>query len=553
MGSTRFFLADLPSCTTEDDLNTLFQDYGYVERVELKPKADSNKLIAFVTLQIDDPQYCLNEVNWQKLHGSKLKVSLAKESFLDRLKRERDEEQQKGQVQNNAEQFQKSSSDLLVRNTQNKRRVFGEDEELKDDDIAPELLITKKRASTSIYNGKIIIPVENISGPLHIIEQNKKSAKQQLDAKSMIADQKRKQSLNKMKRQFESKKSAVQQALSSFDAGKAKKIKFSDAEEDDNDDVGNKSTASKQKKELFADDSEGEDDNIILPEYSGKKGERLVEMQSKQSLDPRFRITASFVDDQEHDANEEEEKPQESERNWQMGILEQVVGRKMDTDNAKAPISKKMLRFDPGKEEHQKLVRQKPSEATKTVKGNPTANEKAKSEPVSQAAFYVVTDTLKQSLNMRGDGFSLLEMFGSSHNEEVAQRQGQLEQIGREKIIVNQAGTAVAGTLNPFHYDSSESEDEGTENQPSMENEKQTKKSKKDKKPKPSMESFFIPKNDPRLKEGSKFFKLSGNETENHDYDQVRSRLKLLIKTKIVKLKKNQPEGVKKRKNKLRN
>lgn len=66
MGGTRFFVADLPANTTEKDLRGLFQDYGKVERVELKEKeqfVDSGqtiaKVIAFVTLQTEDAEYCM--------------------------------------------------------------------------------------------------------------------------------------------------------------------------------------------------------------------------------------------------------------------------------------------------------------------------------------------------------------------------------------------------------------------------------------------------------------------------------------------------------------
>ncbi|XP_062139022.1 probable RNA-binding protein CG14230 [Drosophila sulfurigaster albostrigata] len=585
MGSTRFFLADLASRTTEQDLRSLFQDYGHVERVELKTKEQIidagetvTKVIAFVTVQTDDAHYCLNELNWQKLHGYKLKVSLAKESFLDRLKRERDEGQQDGQQQTDAHNDYQSSSRLLAQNTQNKRRVFGEHEEINDDEVPIELLITKKRAANSMHNGKIVIQQEQDVKPLHVIEQHKKPAKQKkanLDAKATIADQKRKESLNKMQQQHQQKKSAIQIALSS-EAGQAKRIKFSDAEEDDDEEEQQKQKK-QTKMDLFDDDDEEEEDaeGFQLPQHSGKKGERLVEMQSKQSLDPRFRITSNFVADDENDEDENEHEDEEqhepqsgqevSERNWQMGILEQVIGRKIDTsksDPSKASKNKKMLRFDPAKEDHQKLLRTKPKkpEVVRQQSTDEAVEESATNgtAPVSQSAFYVVTDTLKESLKMRGEGFSLLDMFGSSHEEAAAERQDQLEKLGHEKILVNsKANSSKLGlqSANPFSYDSSDSEedDEVTEEPAtaSKENEAPVVKQKQ-KKQQIQLESFFIPKNDVRLKEGAKFFKSSKPELENENYDEVKKRLKLLITKKIAKTQKAMPgsKPAKKGKNK---
>ncbi|GBP09405.1 Probable RNA-binding protein CG14230 [Eumeta japonica] len=116
----------------------------------------------------------------------------------------------------------------------------------------------------------------------------------------------------------------------------------------------------KGKINIFGSDGESDD------EYSGfnaanmgKKGEKLARMQAKQSLDPRFRIDAKFVEEND----EEREKPYadepENERQWQMNILEQVVGRKLDTVKSadKLKQNKKMLRYDPSKDEHQKFER----------------------------------------------------------------------------------------------------------------------------------------------------------------------------------------------------
>ncbi|XP_016975737.1 probable RNA-binding protein CG14230 [Drosophila rhopaloa] len=562
MGSTRFFLADLPTRTSEADLRSLFQDYGHVEHVDLKRKEQdgATKVLAFVTLQTEDAQYCVNELNWQQLHGEKLRVSLAKESFLDRLKREREENQRREQGESVESEVSAPVSQLLARSNQNKRRVFGEDEEIGDDEIAPELLITKKRAAHSMHNGKIVIQQEHDVKPLHVIEQHRKPAKQQPDAKVSQAEQKRKESLNKMRQGHQQKKSVIQQALSAIsgEGAQAKRIKFSDDEEE----VKPVQKSKPQKRDLFEGDEDEEDEEVVLPQHKGKKGERLVEMQSKQSIDPRFRITANFVDEEEEeeelqgsgDRSGDEPKPEDSERKWQMDILEQVVGHKIsgaNNNDGKPAKSKKMLRFDPAKEDHQKLVRQKHSkeeEAPKT-KDAKTGDSATVQAPVSKTAFYMVTDTLKDSLNTRGEGFSLLDMFGSAPDEEVAKRQDQLEKLGHEKILVGKASVNKLGldTLNPFSYDSSDSEDEAKppkdeqEIEVSKENQDQPVKKSKQKKNKIKLESFFISKNDPRLKEGAKFFKSAKAEVDQAHYDQVRNRLKLLISNKIAKTKKNLP------------
>lgn len=564
MGSTRFFLADLPTRTSESDLQILFQDYGHVEHVDLKRKEQdgATKVIAFVTVQTDDAQYCVNELKWQKLHGEKLRVSLAKESFLDRLKREREENQRREQGEPDESEVRAPSSQLLVQSGQNKRRVFGEDEEIGDDEVAPELLITKKRAANSMHNGRIVIQQEHDVKPLHVIEQHRKAAKQKPDANVSQAEQKRKESLNKMRQGHQQKKSAIQQALSviSVEGSQAKRIKFSDAEEEEASKPVQK--AKIQKRDLFENDDDEEEEQIVLPQHKGKKGERLVEMQSKQSIDPRFRITSNFVNEEEEAELEDQPEPEESERKWHMNILEQVVGHAITSANdkdGKSPKNKKMLRFDPAKEGHQKLMRQKQpkeeeekKEETSSTKAKTADAGNSQASAVSKTAFYIVTDTLRDSLNTRGEGFSLLDMFGSAPEKEVAKRQDQLEKLGHEKILVGKTSANKLGlaTLNPFSYDSSDSEDE-TEVKPKQEQEQELEVSKENKaqpakksgqkRNKNKLESFFIPRNDPRLKEGAKFFKSTKAVVDHAEYDQVKNRLKLLITKKIAKAKKSLP------------
>lgn len=151
-------------------------------------------------------------MSWQKVHGQKIRVSLAKESFLERLKREREEAQSAGsETIIVPERPFEQQSDLHKLPRENKRKTFDVDAELDDDEVAPELMISKKRAAGSMHNGKIIIQNLNVE-PIHVIEAKHKR-KKHADLKSSSADQKRKESLNKMKNQYEQNKIAIQQSL----------------------------------------------------------------------------------------------------------------------------------------------------------------------------------------------------------------------------------------------------------------------------------------------------------------------------------------------------
>ncbi|XP_075156531.1 putative RNA-binding protein CG14230 [Haematobia irritans] len=563
METSRFFVANLPVNTKEKDLRNVFQDYGEIKNIELKTKdnlVDPNdvKVIAFVTLNIgaDDANYCLNDLNWCKIQGQQLKVSLAKESFLERLKREREEAKAANDGTN---QFmpkpEGEESDLLRAPKQNKRKTFDVDAELDDDEVAAELMITKKRAANSLHNGKIVIQSQDVE-PIHVIEIQKKKTKNQLDDKSCSADQKRKESLNKMKNHYQQQKSAIQQALQGMDSNvKSKKIKFSDAESEPENEPQQPATK-KSKTNIFGSDDE-DDENIQIKGLPvGKKGEKLLQMQAKQSLDPRFRIDAKFVDEDDEVDNEEEnqyeangkEEEEPSERQWQMNILEQVVGTKLDTvkSSDKNHKNKTMLRYDPSKEEHQKFerskedqIREKQTNKKNKKEAKPT-NEPVAAPEVSKEIFYVVTDTLQESLKNRGEGFSLLSMFGKS--DQLEERDEQLKQLGNEKILLNNK-LEKAFNSNPFTYDSSsESETEehnDHENTQTNVNDSQNLPKTKNKL-KIAIESFFIPKNDQRLKDGASFFIYRKSDAApSEDYEEVRNRLKRLIRTKITKTKKN--------------
>uniref|UniRef100_A0A1A9VRC6 RRM domain-containing protein n=1 Tax=Glossina austeni TaxID=7395 RepID=A0A1A9VRC6_GLOAU len=558
MTTLRFFVANLPVNTKEKHLRQLFQDYGEIENIEVKSKENvldnEKKVIAFVTLQIaaSEAQYCLKDLNVQKVQGQQIKVSLAKESFLERLKREREEAKETTEAKPVTLPSIEQQSVLLKVPAINKRKTFDEHGELGDDEVAPELMISKKRAISSMHNGKIFIPNGNVQ-PLHIID-NKKGKKKLAQLSDNAAEQKRKESLSKMKHDYEKRKSTIQQALQDENGNISKKIIFRDSASDEENIAECEQPLKTSKTNIFGSDDDDGDDNFelkCLP--TGSRGEKLLKLQAKQSLDSRFRIDAKFLDEDNEiegeisQQGEEEQNNANDERKWQMNILEQVVGTKIDSEGLhsehRARQNKKMVRYDPLKDEHPKCER-KIEEKDRLLQKTKTKATKLEEKPIAEVSkeiFYVVTDSLQQSLKKRGEGFSLLDMFGS--NEVNESRETRLKEIRNEKILINHKKSEKSFQINPFNYDSSSTDDEEGDENIALGSDNATSKTvntTKKNKVNINTETFFIPKTDKRLKEGFNFFtydKTPDGIAEN--YEDVRHRLKQIIKTKIAKAKKN--------------
>uniref|UniRef100_A0A1B0A068 RRM domain-containing protein n=1 Tax=Glossina pallidipes TaxID=7398 RepID=A0A1B0A068_GLOPL len=517
MTTSRFFVANLPVNTKEKHLRQLFQDYGEIENIEVKSKENvldnEKKVIAFVTLQIAarEAQYCLKDLNVQKVQGQQIKVSIAKESFLERLKREREEAKEAAEAKPVTLPSIEQQSVLLKAPAINKRKTFDEHGELDDDEVAPELMISKKRAISSMHNGKIFIPNGNVQ-PLHIIDNKK--GKKTLAQSDNAAEQKRKESLSKMKHDYEKRKSTIQQALQDENGNISKKIIFRDSASDEENIVEGEQPWKASKTNIFGSDDDDGGDNLDLKSLpTGSRGEKLLKLQAKQSLDSRFRIDAKFLDEDNEieggisQEGEDEQNNANDERKWQMNILEQVVGTKIDSEGLhsqhRARQNKKMVRYDPFKDEHPKCER-KIEEKDHLLQKTKTKATKLEEKPITEVSkeiFYVVTDSLQQSLKKRGEGFSLLDMFG--RNEVNESRETRLKEISNEKILINHKKSEKSFQINPFNYDSSSTDDEEGDENIALGSDNATEKTvnnAKKSKVNINTETFFIPKTDKRLK-----------------------------------------------------
>lgn len=206
--------------------------------------------------------------------------------------------------------------------------------------------------------------------------------------------------------------------------------------------------------ELFDEDDEEEEEFKesldIKEQFHGKKGAKLMKLQAKMGLDPRFKMDSNFLEDDEEEEEEQADGPKEfDERKWQMGLIEQSLGQKVDhsdvsKEGQKKKLKRSMQRYDPSMEE--KFLKQK---STQEQNDEGSKQNSENTQKVSNEIFYSVTDDLSKSLKRRGEGFSLLSMFGNQNQEE------ENKEDYNEKILVKKGDRPLGGA-----FDSSDSEDE---------------------------------------------------------------------------------------------
>lgn len=103
----------------------------------------------------------------------------------------------------------------------------------------------------------------------------------------------------------------------------------------------------------------------VKPEFSGKRGEKLMKLQAKFGGDDRFKMDQKFVDEDEAVSSEsssedDSDKEMEVERAGQKGIMDSVLsdmGIFTKTHaKQKLQVIEDQVRFDPTNEEHDKFV-----------------------------------------------------------------------------------------------------------------------------------------------------------------------------------------------------
>lgn len=491
--SHRLFIGNIPAGTKEAELRAEFTAYGTVEAIEIKTKAnplnESIDTFGFITLQTDDyvvPQ-CIQEFKTQKYKGVYLNVSKAKESFLDKLKREREEaESQKKNT--SLSNFDKKSAEKSSQNenkslpalptlwnkndddssessesesehdlpaTDNKQNTnFSQDSRRGQLQLAKsESEIVKKwNQETYIEYGKLkIVP---ITGKVAEIIDRTKCYQNRIEGKSLgenarIADEKRKQGLNKLKSVYEQQKLAIKNALAGELPNDKRKITF------DNEDTQEEET---NKLVLF--DAQEEDDDFegnftMRKQLGGEAGQKLFEMQTTYQADNRFRLDARFLESNQNmnEPPNPQSKMKDKERRKQLEILSNVTGKPIIAErNVDSKNTSQMQRFDPVQKEE---IDNDPEPQKNTkLPNNKKAERREIDYKVSEQKFYTVSDTFTMKVGKQesSQGFSLISMFGKTPENNVHNKK-------QENTTEKPLGDKPFKSDARFQYESSDSED----------------------------------------------------------------------------------------------
>nr|XP_022911769.1 probable RNA-binding protein CG14230 [Onthophagus taurus] len=370
----------------------------------------------------------------------------------------------------------------------------------------------------------------------------------------LTAEEKRLQSIAAKKQQYKSHKNAIKFALTNLDVKTNKKVIFNDEHSDlevTEKEIPLKNGHSSKKQSLFDDDeneSEGEYNFEIKEQFQGKKGKKLLELQSKYKNDKRFMLDERFLEDNDNLNSDNEDVVRKDvvendlvqEKQDDLTVLEEILGTKINRDKEKVKKSSKksMVRYDPSKPEQANLEVQITTEVKPPKKKKHKEIQEKNEEEVKEVpgTFYEVKDDLKESLQ-ETQPFSLLNMFGRSDPEsnevEKKKRGRDEEECVETKSVVN--------NKNPFRYDSSDNESDGDIEKNDKEevvNEEVKDDTKNDDRKRINLgprkfwtDPFFFKNDDYRIQEGFDFIKKF--DIEEADFSTVRRNIKEIVKAKV--------------------
>uniref|UniRef100_A0A8B9R2W9 Nucleolar protein 8 n=1 Tax=Astyanax mexicanus TaxID=7994 RepID=A0A8B9R2W9_ASTMX len=314
-----------------------------------------------------------------------------------------------------------------------------EDEQDKEEANVAEPKIIKKTDIAGFKQAHDNAASRTRPSPLSVPD----AVKQQQDNEKRLA------AVEERMKEAEQQKKLIQGALSKLDDPKANKGKHIVFDSDDEVSDDGETATPQIKKSLFADESDDEggdgsvekgslkqkeskkvggnklfdssededdDDDVaeddrfqIKPQFEGKAGQKLMELQSRFGTDPRFQLDARFLEDdgqaeqQDVGAKVSEEQELDDEKKKNLAILQSVVNICIQPRTSKEFTKGKTFRdmtslhYDPTSEAHSAFEKktEKPEKESKAARRK-KREEAMKLPEVSKEIYYDVASNLKE-------------------------------------------------------------------------------------------------------------------------------------------------------------
>ncbi|XP_061687445.1 nucleolar protein 8 [Syngnathoides biaculeatus] len=309
------------------------------------------------------------------------------------------------------------------------------------------------------------------------------------------------------------------------------------------------------------DDEEEDGDRFdIRPQFEGRAGQKLMELQSRFGADERFRMDSRFLEEEEKDDGEGEEGTSvavdedvlQEEKKRNMSIVEELLGPQRNSGRTAAKTKTfrdvSALHYDPSKEEHAAFERKVDGDQDSKSTRRKKREEAQKLPEVSKEIFYDVSGDLKAMFGPDGDSHrraaDLPETCWDRDDQDKDEERPEAEQqtgfvfsfFGDEIQTASQhaeykAESIRAAQVLPWQQDTrlqdssedEEEEDEGGEVESNNAAPQNTTEQLV-----PSTNNFFFFRlDDTRLTEGPRWFRRSCQlEAGRHEWDERRTALR---------------------------
>eukprot|EP00092_Neocalanus_flemingeri_P004562 GFUD01004913.1.p1 GENE.GFUD01004913.1~~GFUD01004913.1.p1 ORF type:complete len:609 (+),score=217.04 GFUD01004913.1:38-1864(+) len=413
MGSKRLFVGNLYPEVNQEDLEQRFSKFGSVAKIEIKNKKDIDGKItqtfAFIDIGVTDSglSQCISTLANKKWKGYQMSVQQARESFMERLARERKEREAK---ETDAVQpvvpkededktskavkrsFNEEDDFKIVNNKVPKRDYTEEREEFKGfgkkinkEQYDPLKLFKSKLAGETIPEPVEEIPnTENMGKTVNGIvmfeneeaghekllavnkvyhssseedEEVKKQTEKKLKKKKVKDDIKSAEFKDKMTKRFLEKQKATKESLSNSDVqaskkeGKMNKSKYYEdtSDEEEPEEISGKTGTDVLKTfqsfSNFWQDSDNEDEATV---------DVIPDEESVQAIPVKASVQDDSEDEESDDSENEESDDSESEESENNEMDESEVPAK---EAIKLVSDVSMPRYDPTSENHEQFLR----------------------------------------------------------------------------------------------------------------------------------------------------------------------------------------------------